>query len=82
MGLRHLFVDDSEIERTEGLRRVVHQPEKHPDNPIIRPEAPWEGVASVYGTAMYDPLLGRFRLYYLNSPRDRTRRHVRQIRES
>jgi hypothetical protein len=37
-----LFLDDAGIERMEGLRRVVHPPARHPDNPLIRPDTAWE----------------------------------------
>ena len=49
----------------QGLRRTVHQPQKHPANPVLRPDRPWENSASVYGTTIYDDALGRFRMWYL-----------------
>lgn len=70
-GVRELFLDDAGIERLEGLRRVLHAPERHPANPVLRPEAPWEDRCQVYGTACYDDALGKFRLWYLTTPRDR-----------
>jgi hypothetical protein len=65
MAVRHLFIDDHEIERMDGLRRVVNQPEKHPANPVLGPDRPWENMASVYGTTLFDDVVGRFRMWYL-----------------
>ena len=42
---KHLFVDDFRIQEMHAARRVLHQPEKHPLNPVLRPERPWEKVS-------------------------------------
>lgn len=52
---RHLFLDLHDLTRIERLHRRVHQPQRHPQNPILRGENPWEAVASLYGTVLYDP---------------------------
>jgi hypothetical protein len=70
-GVRQLFLDDHLIQQINGLRRVVNPPVRHPDNPVIRPDKPWENLCSVYGTALFDEELGRFRIWYLTTPRDR-----------
>jgi hypothetical protein len=68
-GVRQLFLDDAGIERIEGLQRVVHQPRRYPNNPIVKGEHPWERAsASVYGTMLYDAEKRVFRLWYLCSP--------------
>jgi hypothetical protein len=68
-GVRQLFFDDVGIERIEALRRVVHQPRRHPNNPIVKGERPWERAsASVYGTMLYDVDKKIFRLWYLCTP--------------
>jgi hypothetical protein len=68
-GVRQLFLDDAGIERIEGLQRVIHQPRRHPNNPIVKGERPWERAsASVYGTMLYDVDRKQFRLWYLCSP--------------
>ena len=41
-GKRQLFVDNYVVEHLENLRKVLHQPQKHPQNPVLRPERPWE----------------------------------------
>ena len=40
---KHLFVDDNRLEELSAAKRVLNQPQKHPDNPVMRPERPWEG---------------------------------------
>jgi hypothetical protein len=68
-GVRQLFLDDEVIEEIAALKRVVNEPTRHPENPVVEGEHPWEeGSASVYGTAMYDEKMERFRLWYLCTP--------------
>jgi len=62
---RQLFLDDGNIAHIEGLRRTIHQPQKHPANPVLRPDRAWENSASVYGTTLYDDALRCFRMWYL-----------------
>jgi hypothetical protein len=70
-GVRQLFVDDEYIERLDGVRRVLHQPEKFAGNPILRyDQTPWQGFrCQLYGTALRDPADGRIKLWYLAVPR-------------
>jgi hypothetical protein len=69
-GLRHLFFDDLEIEKSDNLKRVVNQPTKHPDNPVLRREHPWEGFrVQVYGTMLFDPDEKLFKAWYMNIPK-------------
>ncbi|MFH1738592.1 MAG: hypothetical protein ABIH23_06255 [bacterium] len=70
-GVRQIFLDDAGIASMEGLVRVVHQPDRYPNNPVLTPDTPWESRCQVYGTAYYDEALGRFRMWYLTTPRDR-----------
>ncbi|MFW6367419.1 MAG: hypothetical protein ACOC0L_02015, partial [bacterium] len=39
---RQLLVDDALVQTMTGLRRTMHHPEKHPANPLIVPEQPFE----------------------------------------
>lgn len=68
---RQLLLDDHLIERMESLRRVVNRPVKHPSNPLPIADKPWESGCSIYGTVIYKPSEGFFRMYYLTTPRDR-----------
>ena len=65
---RYLFLDLHHITRIEGLYRRMHQPQRHPDNPVLRGENPWESVASLYGTVLYDPENSLFKMWYLTGP--------------
>jgi len=62
---RQLFVDDYVVEEVRNLRQVLNQPTKYAGNPLIRPLKPWErpGV-NLYGTVMYDPEQGIYRMWY------------------
>lgn len=70
-GVRQLFLDDVGIERVEGVRRTVNPPERHPENPLLVPDTPWERGCQVYGTAYFDEAAGLFKLWYLTGPKDR-----------
>ena len=72
---RQLFVDDFLIEPTT-LKRTFHTPKPHPDNPVLKPEKPWEmdGVSGdqPMPTAMtfsdgvwYDPQDRLFKMWYM-----------------
>lgn len=39
----YLFVADHEIASMRDLRRRIGQAAKHPDNPLVTPDSPWEG---------------------------------------
>ncbi|TLN02295.1 hypothetical protein FDZ71_13145, partial [bacterium] len=66
MAARHLFIDDHEVESLGGLTRVVNQPIKHEQNPVIRCEHPWEMLGiQTYGTVIYDGDAGLFKAWYL-----------------
>ncbi len=63
---RQLFVDDAVIESSRGLKRTLHAVKKHPMNPLIVPEHPWEGkCVLLYGGVVRDPEGGKFRMWYL-----------------
>ncbi len=65
---RQLFVDDFLIESTD-LKRVFHQAEKDPGNPVFRPETDEEIKSNevVYlgqGGVFYDPAEALFKMFY------------------
>ncbi|MEW6752266.1 MAG: hypothetical protein AB1505_14985 [Candidatus Latescibacterota bacterium] len=68
MGHRHLFLDMREVTRVERLHRHLHPARRHPANPILRCEHPWEDRVSLYGTVLDDPEAGILRMYYLTGP--------------
>ena len=50
---KQLFLDDEFlVERSEGIRYVVNRPTKHPANPLIVPDRPWENVLQHYGSVL------------------------------
>ena len=51
---KHLFVDDNRLEELSAAKRVLNQPQKHPDNPVMRPERPWEGKGIHLCKLLYD----------------------------
>ena len=68
---RQLLIDDHAIERMEGLTRSVHAATKHPGNPVLRREHPWEGFrVMLWGTVLFDEATNRFRMWYCCVPHD------------
>lgn len=70
-GQRQLFLDDVGIASLAGVTRTVHPPERHPRNPLLSPDTPWERGCQVYGTALFDESAQKFKLWYLTGPKDR-----------
>ena len=63
---KQLFVDDAVIESATGVTRTLHQVTKHPDNPLVVADKPWEGLSVLlYGAVIRDPESGEFRMWYL-----------------
>ncbi len=73
-----VLADDHVIESQRGLVRRVNLLAKHPGNPVLSPERPWEENFAVPLTVMFDdeqklyrmwyrPGYGKFNLGYLTS---------------
>jgi hypothetical protein len=63
---KQLFIDDVIIESSVNLTRRLHPVNKHPDNPLIVADKPWEGVCVlINGSIMFDPDYGKYRAWYL-----------------
>jgi hypothetical protein len=60
-----LFLDDHLLARSENIHRQLQMPEKHPANPVIRADMPWEKRVMLYGTVLYDEQEKLFRCWYL-----------------
>ena len=45
---RCLFLNLDHITRMDRLYRRIHQPQRHPKNPILKGENPWETVWHPY----------------------------------
>ena len=62
---RQLFIDDYIIEKTDNIIRRVCQVRKYPQNPIVRPDRPWEGPMTVpQGSVIYDAEDGCYKMWY------------------
>ena len=60
-----LFVDDYLVAHVENVQREFHPAAKHPANPILTAEKPWEqnGIVTVH-KVMRDKATGKFRMWY------------------
>ncbi|MBN2496404.1 MAG: hypothetical protein JXR96_17555 [Deltaproteobacteria bacterium] len=60
-----LFVDDGWIADVSGLERSYHAFERHPANPVLRADQPWEGSkVYIYGTVLPREHAAGFRMWY------------------
>ena len=61
-----LFVDKVLVREAERVWFTQHQGKKHPANPVLKPDRPWEGwLTYVYGDVMYDREEQIFKMWYL-----------------
>ena len=64
---KQLFLDDGFlVERAEGIRYVMHHPVKHPRNPLIVPDMPWELQVQLYGSVLWDEEDQIYKMWYTN----------------
>ncbi len=49
---KNLFLDELMIGSTKGVKRTLHQPVKHPANPVVKPHADWIKMALVFGSVI------------------------------
>lgn len=64
---KQLFVDNYLIESMTNTRQVLNPAEKVSQNPIIRPDRPWEGNHSTAGAVIFDPVDQIFKMRYSTS---------------
>src|SRR3954453_2268870 len=50
---KQLFIDDHLIEEIKGAKKVLNRPVKHPRNPLVRRDKPWEHSIT-YGAVVHD----------------------------
>ncbi len=60
---KQLFLDDAMLENVSCVQRTLHQPQKHPANPLVRPHAPWISEALIHGSVLLDE--GLWRMWYM-----------------
>ena len=59
-----LFVDRMIVHRAEGVAFTPHPARKHPNNPLVVADRPWEGWRLRYGSVIYDEQERLFKLWY------------------
>ena len=63
---KELFVDEQLIAEQQDVELVLNPGEKHPANPLLRAEKPWEGWRIyLYGSVMFDGDAGLFKMWYI-----------------
>ena len=61
---KELFIDDHIIQELRGARKVLKRAVKHPDNPLMVPDRPWETQKLNRGAVLYDEPEGIFKMWY------------------
>ena len=64
---KQLFFDDYLIESLSNARQVLNPAIKVDDNPVLRPERPWEGTSMTPNKVIFDPKDQVFKLWYSTS---------------
>src|SRR5689334_11712871 len=60
-----LFVDKVLVRETQNACFTIHPAEKHPANPLVKAELPWEGWRlELYGTVLFDEEEKLFKMWY------------------
>jgi hypothetical protein len=59
-----LFVDFDRVEVFDNVVRTFHSAEKHPDNPVIHKEKPWEADRGTWGSVIFDDEARLFKSWY------------------
>lgn len=64
-----LFVDDVLIDRMDHVTRSLHYPERAKENPILKPDQPWESTVILQpGTVLFDEEEHIFKMWYNTLP--------------
>ena len=60
-----LFVDQVLVRDTKGVSLTLHQATKHPANPLMKVDKPWEGWRIlIFGSVLYDEDEHIFKMWY------------------
>jgi hypothetical protein len=63
---KQLFIDDYVVSKISNLQRKLHQPIKYPENPILRPQHPWENlIVQTRNAPFWDPVENVWKLFYM-----------------
>ncbi|MFN0199048.1 MAG: SGNH/GDSL hydrolase family protein, partial [Planctomycetaceae bacterium] len=61
-----LFVDRILVRDSDRVWFTQHKGRKHPDNPVLKPELPWEGWrCEIFGSVLFDEQEQIFKMWYL-----------------
>lgn len=61
---KQLFLDLHVVESLTHAKRVLNPADKHPVNPLVKPDRPWEGHYLGLGRVLYDEDRKVFRMWY------------------
>ena len=61
---KQLFIDDSLLESVANTRRILNPAEKAENNPVIRPDRPWEGNDVRISYVVFDDREQQLKLWY------------------
>ena len=61
---KQLFFDDHLIDQLSGAEKVLNQAVKHPANPLVVKDQPWEDNGPGYSTVIYDTEEAIYKLWY------------------
>ena len=65
-----LFIDQTLVAESDRISYTLHQAQKHPANPLIKADRPWEGWRlEIYGNVLYDEEEKIFKMWYLGGNR-------------
>lgn len=76
---RHLLIDDWSVAQTRNIQRTFHRPQKHPENPLIERDRPWEKSALYLFGGVERRKKGEYRMWYSASdptPENRKNAHL------
>ncbi|HWB00392.1 MAG TPA: hypothetical protein VG713_17985 [Pirellulales bacterium] len=60
-----LFIDQVLVRSAHNVSFTLHPGAKHPANPLVRADRPWEGWrVSIYGTVLFDTQEQQFKMWY------------------
>ncbi len=66
---RQLFIDNYIIQSLKNARKVLNPADKHPQNPVLRADRPWEGALTGPTRVIYDEDEGIFKMWYRTTKR-------------
>jgi hypothetical protein len=66
-----LFIDQVLVRSADGIAFTLHPAQKHPRNPLVKADQPWEGWRlEIYGSVLYDEDEGLFKMWYIGEAPD------------